>query len=125
MNAVQVFILRYIYRVASTPGKPGKVLEKIFHLEKSWIVLDFVFKTPKYLEKSWKNFVPSPGRAPQGTVLEFFFDFSEKLSLKNAIKSENLGVWGGKFFPKSDFGKYCRKVFRKAFFRQNYVLKLQ
>ena len=67
----------------------------------------------------------APENGAEGAVLENFYDFSKKLSLKNAIKSENLGVWGWKFFQKSDFGKYYRKVFRNVFFRQYYGLKLQ
>ena len=67
----------------------------------------------------------APENGAEGAVLENFSDFSENLFLKNEIKSKNLGVWGRKNFPESDFGKYCRKVFRKVFFRQNYSLKLQ
>ena len=36
----------------------------------------------------------APENGAEGAVLENFCDFSKKLSLKNAIKSENLGVWG-------------------------------
>ena len=36
----------------------------------------------------------APEIGAEGAVLENFCDFSKKLSLKNAIKSENLGVWG-------------------------------
>ena len=36
----------------------------------------------------------APENGAEGAVLENFFDFSEKLSLKNAIKIKNLGVWG-------------------------------
>ena len=36
----------------------------------------------------------APENGADGAVLEFFFDFSEKLSLKNAIKIKNLVVWG-------------------------------
>ena len=36
----------------------------------------------------------APENCAEGAVLENFCDFSKKLSLKNAIKSENLGVWG-------------------------------
>ena len=67
----------------------------------------------------------APEIGAEGAVLENFCDFSENLFLKNELKSKNLGVWGRKNFQKSDFGKYCRKVFRKVFFRQNYSLKLQ
>ena len=67
----------------------------------------------------------TPEYCAEGAILENFTDFSENLFLKNEIKRKNLGVWGQKNFPESDFGKYCRKVFRKVFFRQNYVLKLQ
>ena len=34
----------------------------------------------------------APENGAEGAVLENFYDFSKKLSLKNAIKSENLGV---------------------------------
>ena len=30
----------------------------------------------------------------EGAVLENFRDFSEKLFVKNEMKSENLGIWG-------------------------------
>ena len=36
----------------------------------------------------------APEIGAEGAVLENFCDFSKKLSLKNAIKNENLGVWG-------------------------------
>ena len=36
----------------------------------------------------------APENGAEGAVLENFCDFSKKLSLKNAINSENLGVWG-------------------------------
>ena len=41
-----------------------------------------------------------PENAAKDAVLESFSNFSEKLYLINAIKSENLGIWGyaAKFF---------------------------
>ena len=34
----------------------------------------------------------APENGAEGAVLEIFFDFSEKLSLKNAIKIKNFGA---------------------------------
>ena len=36
----------------------------------------------------------APEIGAEGAVLENFWRFFEKLLLRNAIKSENLGVWG-------------------------------
>ena len=99
---VQQFTLYVAMRLVSLTTKP--VLRPYKTHQRYWgghRLLGGVLKTQNRLflthgtTHSAKIFgYEAPENGAKGAVLENFLRFFEKLLLRNAIKSENLGVWG-------------------------------